>query len=983
MAAPVGTHGSTRTTPRKVYPLGNICLICGFSFVSKSVDTDGNIKINKYLDKKLRLSTDRMKVLKDVCGISDSVVYPTDTGVCQKCFRSTERVLKLEKEAATMRESFKASVQLTLQRFNVCVPFPSKRFIEKREIRSPFKENTDVKRVRPDDPLLVPIRRVMPVKLVQLQPASANVIVNKARRSLGGDFLKQVYVHYPSGKKTALITSELHKSICKTIVGRSNVEQTIVNHLCSSNPEVVTNGVSRVVMKEAQTLCKRGSGSILQSKNFKDFFQFKWEQMKEELRRRCPTILTLLSAVVSDKELSSESKGFIHIMVSAAIALHGRNQEMSFSQYMTALVLTHGGCIQRDIERLSNIGLSVHPKTIHRKLESWKELIDVKVKELRDSWADSGNVKYQLVGDNWDKNILPSYRTSDRGTLSLHLFNVIAVQDRVPPLPELPKEEREMTQACEFLPSIADQKQLMKELTFLFATSIIEHNAQLHRVFNTIYPKHLDHPYSHYSGLKTFQYPLGLYDCNENKTQELIALLKKLSNDFIPQKNGEIVEPVFFGGDRLTDERVQSAQNAMKNAATPKEKLEGFISKIEDFHRLMNFLEAIAKMTFSTDSGQDAGTLYYYRNLLNHRGVKGEVKNSYRPYKLLCYTVFDAICQLFLLHHFDMTDVDSNLPFPEEFQELSDNAKVEWLNLVCSEILQTWFFENENDICKELRDVLDDPQHSENYWLSRMLENERLKCHFCEATYACVGSLQSHEQKKHDVQIPPKQSKLKEKKRDQLQDYLVMVFKLVILHKNLDTAVDMGDGERAVRSAKYELPLYNKTNKVKYLIGSVQLTALTSNSGVLTEDQRQRLVANRFVNIQGGQNNNIALDEYLEMVNRDSKVACTGNQTKDSIILHSKEYPHLVNFVKHLDEIANVRQKKGFHHLPSYQSDVKKVLQDLMQNDILVYDPNRKLHCKKFVIDRNPFDNAFTKLPIMIHRHKPTLPFCRLRNLHI
>nr|XP_034316174.1 uncharacterized protein LOC117685762 [Crassostrea gigas] len=113
----------------------------------------------------------------------------------------------------------------------------------------------------------------------------------------------------------------------------------------------------------------------------------------------------------------------------------------------------------------------------------------------------------------------------------------------------------------------------MRELVFIFATSIIEHNPQLQRVSSSIYP-----PYSHFSGLKTFQYPLGLFDCNENKTQELTALLKKLSNDFIPYKNGNIVEPVFFGGDRLTDERVQSAQKAMKNAVTAREKLEGFIS---------------------------------------------------------------------------------------------------------------------------------------------------------------------------------------------------------------------------------------------------------------------------------------------------------------------------------------------------------------------------------------------------------------------
>lgn len=52
-----------------------------------------------------------------------------------------------------------------------------------------------------------------------------------------------------------------------------------------------------------------------------------------------------------------------------------------------------------------------------------------------------------------------------------------------------------------------------------------------------------------------------------------------------------IVKNIDILGDRLTDERGQSAQKAMKNAVTAREKLEWFISKIEDFHRLMNFLE--------------------------------------------------------------------------------------------------------------------------------------------------------------------------------------------------------------------------------------------------------------------------------------------------------------------------------------------------------------------------------------------------------
>lgn len=64
--------------------------------------------------------------------------------------------------------------------------------------------------------------------------------------------------------------------------------------------------------------------------------------------------------------------------------------------------------------------------------------------------------------------------------------------------------------------------------------------------------------------------------------------------------------------------------------------------------------------------------------------------------------------------------------------------------------------------------MLNDPEHSENYWLSGALENERLNCHFC------VGSLQAHEENKHDVQIPPKKHKSKVRSRDELQDYIVM-----------------------------------------------------------------------------------------------------------------------------------------------------------------------------------------------------------------
>lgn len=527
-----------------------------------------------------------------------------------------------------------------------------------------------------------------------------------------------------------------------------------------------------------------------------------------------------------------------------------------------------------------------------------------------------------------------------------------------------------------FIPSIDDQKNLMKELTFIFSTSVIENHPELQKIYGKIYPKHLEHKYSHCVGNKTKQYPLGLFDCNENKTPELIRLLKTLSV-YVPCKDGEVVESVFFGGDRLTDERVQAAQKAMANAETPLQKLQGFVSKIEDFHRLMNFLEAIHKLTYSTKSAVDQGTVYYYRNLLNMRNVKGQVYNAYRAYKMLYYVILDAICLLLFLNFFDVPDIEHAIELPRNFAAMSDEEKIEYIDSVSENILRKYFFDSTDDIFQNLRNIVCDPQHPENYWTST-LEEGRFKCHHCDKTYASVLSLQTHEEKVHDIHIAKPSKKPKNKTQDQMHDYLVMLFKLVILHKNLDTAVDMGDGERAVKSAKYELPVYHLTNKVKYSIGSIHLISLTS--GILPDDQKERLVANRFVNLQGGKNNNVSLDEYLEMLNRDSKIACSGHKTKESILAHSKEYPHLINLVSHFDVITEIHSRKGFHHIPSYKEDVLKVLKDLQNTNMLSIVPNRKFKSQDISVDKNPFDNAFVGLSTMIHRHKPSQPFIRLRD---
>lgn len=82
-------------------------------------------------------------------------------------------------------------------------------------------------------------------------------------------------------------------------------------------------------------------------KEHHDFLRFSWENYYYELQSSCPLLLSTVSAIVCDIPPAIPSKHFMHIMITAAIGLHSRSQELSVVQYLIGMVLTHGGCTQK------------------------------------------------------------------------------------------------------------------------------------------------------------------------------------------------------------------------------------------------------------------------------------------------------------------------------------------------------------------------------------------------------------------------------------------------------------------------------------------------------------------------------------------------------------------------------------------------------------------------------------------------------------
>lgn len=153
-----------------------------------------------------------------------------------------------------------------------------------------------------------------------------------------------------------------------------------------------------------------------------------------------------------------------------------------------------------------------------------------------------------------------------------------------------------------------------------------------------------------------------------------------------------------------------------------------------------------------------------------------------------------------------------------------------------------------------------------------------------------------------------------------------MLFKLSLDQRNLDEAVDMGEGERCTRFTRYEPQIYHKTGKTKYTIVSIHLTALVS--GLLLPQQTECLIANRFVNAQGGANNkNIAFDEYAQC----RKQNCMKVALQDG--KHPQAFKRISSSCRNdqtCGKISSASERKGFHHLPSHEPDVQHVLRHLL-----------------------------------------------------
>ena len=74
---------------------------------------------------------------------------------------------------------------------------------------------------------------------------------------------------------------------------------------------------------------------------------FSWTNLHDYLQENCPAFLSVITATVYDVSPFVLSKSYQHLLLTAAVGLHGRIQKMSLVQYLVGIMLKHDGCTER------------------------------------------------------------------------------------------------------------------------------------------------------------------------------------------------------------------------------------------------------------------------------------------------------------------------------------------------------------------------------------------------------------------------------------------------------------------------------------------------------------------------------------------------------------------------------------------------------------------------------------------------------------
>ena len=146
----------------------------------------------------------------------------------------------------------------------------------------------------------------------------------------------------------------------------------------------------------------------------------------------------------------------------------------------------------------------------------------------------------------------------------------------------------------------------------------------------------------------------------------------------------------------------------------------------------------------------------------------------------------------------------------------------------------------------------------------------------------------------------------------------------------MEDAIKHGDGQRLLRCYKYLLLITFKNRHTKY--SYCLLLFFVKYYAILSKKNAHSLLANRFINAEGGLGKNIPLDLHMEHLNLVLKRLLRrigGNVTNQSLQRCARSIDALQKVLKGVFEDCGKTEKGGYHGKKSPEESVEIIVNDL------------------------------------------------------
>ncbi|XP_078661588.1 LOW QUALITY PROTEIN: uncharacterized protein LOC144905714 [Branchiostoma floridae x Branchiostoma belcheri] len=409
---------------------------------------------------------------------------------------------------------------------------------------------------------------------------------------------------------------------------------------------------------------------------------------------------------------------------------------------------------------------------------------------------------------------------------------------------------------------------------------------------------------------------------------------------YVPRHNGDKL-PIFAGGDRLTEGNSRNVQWAFAEGDTREDRLEGLIMKFEDWHAIQTLYKTHWKIFYDDKSAREHGSMASNMNKLRASNAKKGPHHDFNAYREFVDKETDSIVLDGTMDHFGMETME-DLPkknwFPGNVAEADKEAKREWLYEEVGHIVDKLVMLKEGEIISNVTGGVKDAFSPEQPFQCRQQG--------CPKTFRYAKIRSNHEARVHHLTVPDTPPADKPEKPSQEEDYkrnyTLARLSFGLLLRNMKDAVKEGDGERLHRLYSFALLYYRAYGHTHYAYSCFLMKVQVAS--ILSPYMAHSLVWNRFFNRAGGKGQNISLDLRLEHLNNFLKSFLKNmgpNLNENTASRVSRSLHCLKILMDNQNAALGRRGPTGFHHMAKVADDVRLLVQQNRNADLLSVIPGR------------------------------------------